>query len=110
MGNAFLSTHATQVQSFVTSLLDNQKIDDGIRHWVKMIDVKSGKKVVSCARIPLLYSLGGGGGDKSEGRTFLNILLNTSKYCKEFLQVYFQIIQDYFACLNPEMKKSSRIQ
>ena len=56
MGNAFLSTHATFVQLSVMSLLDNQKIDDGIRHWVKMIHVKSGKKVVVRTRIPILYS------------------------------------------------------
>ena len=57
----------------------------------------------------LLISLsnveGGGGGDKSERGTFLNVLLNSSKYCNEILQVYFKIIQDYFACLNPEMNK-----
>ena len=48
---------ATFLQLSVMSLLDNQKIYDGIRHWVKMIDVKSGKKVVVCTRIPILYSL-----------------------------------------------------
>ena len=53
---------------------------------------------------------GGGRGYKSERGTFLNILLNSSKYCKEILQVYFKIIQDYFACLNPEMNKVLWIQ
>ena len=51
-----------------------------------------------------------GGGDKSEQGNFLNILLNSSKYCKEILQVYFKIIQDYFACLNPEINKVLWIQ
>ena len=51
-----------------------------------------------------------GGADKSERGAFLNILLNSSKYCKEILQVYFKIIQDYFACLNPEMNKVLWIQ
>ena len=62
----------------------------------------------------LLISLsnleGEGGGGKSERGTFFNILLNSSKYCKEILQVYFKIIQDYFACLNPEMNKVLWIQ
>ena len=51
-----------------------------------------------------------GGGDKSERGIFLNILLNSSKYFEEILQVYFKIIQDYFACLNPEMNKVLWIQ
>ena len=70
-------------------------------------------QVTSLANLISLTNLdgrGGGGVDKSERGTFVNILLNSSKYCKEILQVYFEIIQDYFACLNPEMNKVLWIQ
>ena len=61
-------------------------------------------------RVTSLTNLDRGGGDKSERGTFLNILLNSSKYCKEILHIYFKIIQDYFACLHPEMNKVLWIQ
>ena len=46
------------------------------------------------------------GGDKSERRTFLNILLNSSKYCKEILQVYFN---NYSIILQVYLNNYSRL-
>ena len=66
--------------------------------------------VTSLTSLISLTNLDRGKGGKSERGTFLNILLKSSKYCKEILQVYFKIIQDYFACLNPEMNKVLWIQ
>ena len=39
---------STHVRSCVTGYRDNLIIDDGIRYWVNMLCIKSGKKVVVC--------------------------------------------------------------
>ena len=45
------------IQLCVTGYRDNLIIDDGIRYWVKMLGIKSGKKVVVCPSTHFLLSL-----------------------------------------------------
>ena len=47
---------STHVRSCVTGYRDNLIIDDGIRYWVKMLGIKSGKKVVVFP-VPAFYYL-----------------------------------------------------
>ena len=44
---------STHVRSCVTGYRDNLIIDDGIRYWVKMLGIKSGKNSGSFSQYPL---------------------------------------------------------